>query len=358
MSTPNNTILERFVPVSKRQLNGFVRAGTFFAQSSPTGDPYDTLHSIYSGTLLARTLPPQGEVFEASGGTITTVGGTRLHTFTTSGTFVITNPEALKTIRLLVVGGGGGSGSWVGAGGGGGRFMTLNYNMPSSTYAVTVGAGGIRGNFNFPLGTGVAAGNGGASSVGSIISAPGGGGGGAYSVNAGLNGGSGGGGSQITPYNLRGNSTPGTFTAGTITASFGSNGGTGTPSNGNAPACGGGGAVSTGGSILVTPASCNGGPGGNGIFDSLTAKYYGGGGAGSNGAPAIWGGTNSVPQGGIGGGGNGAISYAPAVINVSGIDGTPNTGGGAGGSFAGDGTSTVFGATGGSGVVVISYSFP
>jgi hypothetical protein len=73
-----------------------------------------------------------------------------------------------------------------------------------------------------------------------------------------------------------------------------------------------------------------------------------------------WGGTNAVPQGGIGGGGNGAVWTDPAItpVNTPGINGTPNTGGGAGGSFAGDGSSIVVGATGGSGIVIISYPFP
>jgi hypothetical protein len=358
----------RFVPVSKAQLSGFVRAGTFFAQSSPTGDPYDTFHTIYNDTLLTRKIPPQEPavppvpVFSATGGTVSTIGGTRLHTFTslTPSPFIITNPSPAKTITMFLVGGGGGSGSWVGGGGGGGRVVILDYVMPSNTYMVTVGAGGVRSSYNFPgpAPRGIAAGNGGPSSVGTIVTVPGGGGAGSYDINAGLNGGSGGGGSQISPWHLPGVATVESFTAGTLVASYGSGGGTGTPSNGNAPGAGGGGATAVGGSITVTPASCQGGPGGAGVQYALTGLYYGGGGGGSNGNPLIWGGANTVPQGGIGGGGNGAINYAPAAINVSGSDGAPSTGGGAGGSYAGDGASVVFGATGGTGIVIISYPFP
>ena len=370
MSTPNITILTRFVPASKRQLSGFVRAGpTFFAQSSPTGDPYDTFHSIYNDTLLTRQIPPQAPsappvpVFSATGGTVSTIGGTRLHTFTTIGTtpFIITNPAPAKTITMFLVGGGGGSGSWVGGGGGGGRVVIWSYVMPSNTYVVTVGAGGTPGSYNFPGSAprGVIAGNGGPSSVGSIVTVPGGGGGGAYDVNQGINGGSGGGGSQITPWHLPGANTVESFTAGTLVASYGSNGGVGTAINGNAPGAGGGGAAGGGGSITPTPTGNVGGFGGDGVQYALTGLYYGGGGAGSNGSQITWGGTNAVPLGGAGGGGNGAIWTDPATpVNTPGSNGAPNTGGGAGGSFAGDGSSIVIGASGGSGIVIISYPFP
>ena len=329
-------------------------------QSSPTNDPFDIYHSFYYGTPLTLRFPigpvlPPGPTFSASGGTVTTIGGTRLHTFTTSGSFVITNPSAAKTITMFVVGGGGGSGGWVGGGGGGGRIMLVDYNMPSATYAVTVGAGGTRGQFDFPAALGIIAGDGGASEVAGVVSAPGGGGSGQYSTNAGRNGGSGGGGSQVSPWNAKGNNTLGISSAGLLISNFGSDGGVG-PDNGNSPGGGGGGAVAIGGSITTPPSSCNGGPGGNGLLYALTGLYYGGGGGGSNGNPTIWGGSNTTPPGGLGGGGSGALFSASA--NIPGVNGTANTGGGAGGGWAGDGSSTAFGAAGGSGIVIISYPFP
>jgi hypothetical protein len=85
--------------------------------------------------------------------------------------------------------------------------------------------------------------------------------------------------------------------------------------------------------------------------------YYGGGGAGSNGSQIVWGGTNAVPRGGIGGGGDGQ-TWTASPINKPGIDGTANTGGGAGGGFAGTGSVIAYGAAGGSGIVIISYAYP
>ena len=45
--------------------------------------------------------------FEATGGTETTVGTNRVHTFLSSGTFVVTSGEGV--IDLLVIAGGGGA---------------------------------------------------------------------------------------------------------------------------------------------------------------------------------------------------------------------------------------------------------
>ena len=48
----------------------------------------------------------------ATGGTITTVGNYKVHSFTSSGTFTITSGSG--TIEYLVVGGGGGAGATIG----------------------------------------------------------------------------------------------------------------------------------------------------------------------------------------------------------------------------------------------------
>jgi hypothetical protein len=45
----------------------------------------------------------------ATGGTVTTYGGYRVHTFTTSGTLTVTTPGPID--YLIVAGGGGGGGS-------------------------------------------------------------------------------------------------------------------------------------------------------------------------------------------------------------------------------------------------------
>jgi len=355
------TSANRWLPPSKTPLTKFAATSAcVFTQTSPSGNPNDTVHSLYSNTLLARTLPPAVSapppaVFSASGGTITTSGGTRLHTFLSSGAFTVTNPSNAKQLTLFLVGGGGGSAGWVGGGGGGGRVMTLTYNMPSNTYAVVVGDGGAFGYFNFPASSGLNAQNGKASSIGAIVSCPGGGAGGQYSTSAGVNGGCGGGGSQLAPWNANGlGNSAGTYSGPTLVSSLGNDGGVG-PNNGNSPGAGGGGAGAAGQSLPSTPATMNGGSGGNGVLYSLTGNYYGGGGAGPNGNP-FWGGVNVTPLGGLGGGGSGAL-YS-STSNLPGYDGAPNTGGGAGGGWAGDGTSIAYGSSGGSGIVIISYPYP
>ena len=60
---------------------------------------------------------------EATGGTITTHGIYKVHTFTSSGTFQITANPSAATMDVLTVGGGGGSVQhnwWVSPGGAGG----------------------------------------------------------------------------------------------------------------------------------------------------------------------------------------------------------------------------------------------
>lgn len=75
----------------------------------------------------------------ASGGTISTVGGYKVHTFTSSGTFAISCGGA--TIEYLVVGGGG-AGATAGGGGRGGQVRTGSIALTAGNHTVTVGLGG------------------------------------------------------------------------------------------------------------------------------------------------------------------------------------------------------------------------
>ena len=59
-------------------------------------------------------------VIAATGGTITTDGDFKVHTFTSSGNFVVSSVEGLGEVKILLVGGGGGGGYVAGGGGGGG----------------------------------------------------------------------------------------------------------------------------------------------------------------------------------------------------------------------------------------------
>jgi len=255
------------------------------------------------------------------GGIVTSVGGNTIHTFNTSGTLVPLS--SLSASYLIVAGGGGGGASTGGRGGGGGAGGMLTGSGvtidTSSTYLVTVGAGGTAGDGT--TGAGGHGGNGTNSTFSMVSTASVGGGGGGANDGTGQangnNGGSGGG----AHYN---------GTAGTGTSGQGNNGGTATV-NPNFGSGGGGGAGAVGANGTTTV----GGNGGVGLTSSIsgTSTYYAGGGGGqiSSGTPGT---------GGLGGGGAG-----------TGVSGTANTGGGGGGLGSG-----AAGGSGGSGIVIISYA--
>jgi hypothetical protein len=281
-----------------------------------------------SSETLSGTSPPQNTnmalgagvnqgMGASTGGTITTGGGYRIHTFTGSGTFTA---SAVSVINYLVVAGGGsGGGHYAAGGGGGGGVLAGSTSVTAGSYAITVGLGGAG------LGVGSSGpllGNSGGNSeiaFPSPLTAIGGGGGGGLATN-GATGGSGGGGGT------------------------GGSGGSGTGGQGNAGAAGstnagGGGGAGGGGN---TGSGHIGGAGGSGISSSITGTsvIYGGGGGGAGDLSA--GGAGGA--GGSGGGGAGG-NNGPAV------SGTPNTGGGGGGA-------SLYGSGGGgSGIVVIAYLY-
>jgi hypothetical protein len=287
----------------------------------------------------------------ATGGTITTCGDFKIHTFTGPGTFTVTcagTPAGSTTVDYLVVAGGGaGARGCTGGGGGAGGYRT---NFPSSCagvpvtatgYPITVGGGaarqtavGVRGDSGTPT---VAL---------SITSTGGGGGGGNPPTATGGPGGSGGGGAGYY------GSSGGTGNTPPTSPSQGNNGGTGqgptTPpaygagGGGGASAVGANGTPTTGGAggagsgIAINPSPTVGTPG-----PSAPLRYFaGGGGGGVDGAVGY-------SSGGIGGGGPGGGASQGAT------DGTTNTGGGGGGT----GEQPAFGGGGGSGIVIIRYKF-
>jgi len=284
----------------------------------------------------------------ATGGTITTSGNFKIHTFTGPGTFCVScagNPAGSNTVDYLVIAGGGGGGksgypNREGGGAGAGGYRESSgaasgcYSrsplgacvsaLPVSAtgYPITVGSGGAGS-------TGPAAGSNGNPSVFSTITSTAGGGGttrippGGY--DNGKPGGSGGGaGSQNTGGFGTGNTPP-------VSPPQGNPGGEAERSGGSENGAGGGGATGTGGG---SPPS-NNGVGGAGATSSIngtpTVRASGGSGAGQSGSgPATPGG------GGAGDGSNGSS----------------NTGGGGGANGPGGN-----GGTGGSGLVIIRYKF-
>jgi hypothetical protein len=296
---------------------------------------------------------------EATGGTVTTSGDFKIHTFTGDGNFVVpqvgnsslTPTGGPATVSYLVVAGGGSGGKDGGGGGGAGGFREGRDISPSytaspivnssgltisaQTYPVTVGGGAAA-----PTSPGI--GVNGSPSVFSTITSAGGGGGalGGGGGAGGVAGGSGGGGGATpgTPYSGGAGNTP------PVSPSQGNAGGSGGSGTGNAGG-GGGGASATGGNGVKSGPSRNGGPGGNGIATSITGSSVtragGGGGGGVEGAPV---------SGGSGGGG---ASGGPGNSDP-GDAGTANTGGGGGG---GSSSSPNAGGAGGKGVVIIRYKF-
>ena len=306
-----------------------------------------------------------GSFISATGGTITTDGLFKIHTFTSSGTFCVSSVSNLpvnNTVSYLVVAGGGsGGGSCHGAGGGAGGFREGKHapldpytasplvapagiTVTAQGYPITIGAGGSA--------AANSTGSSGSNSVFSTITSAGGGGGGGYQSSpapglVGKTGGSGGGGIGNSP------SAPNAGGAGNtppVSPPQGNNGGAGAgapPYYGG----GGGGGATAAGADGTGPGG--GGDGGDGASTQITgsAVVRAGGGGGS-----MYRDSPSQPTGLSGSGGSGG---GGAGSNAQGTSGTANTGGGGGGSERISGPSNTPNAagSGGSGVVIIRYKF-
>jgi len=309
----------------------------------------------------------------ATGGTITTSGDFKIHTFTGPGTFCVSSISTVaaeNTVGYAVVAGGaaGGSGGNGGGGGGAGGFREgrnapidnftaspLVANAP--TNAVTITATG------FPItvgggGTGVTGsctpGANGVNSVfSSITSAGGGGGGGPPGAAPGDPGGSGGGGSGNTACRTggSGNTPP-------VSPPQGQDGGrsSGQPSlNGKGGGGGGAGAAAT-----QTPVGNNNsaGNGAVGVPTAITGSalsYSGGAGGGAQNGPTEAAGGAASPCGTGGVGATSAPAASPSIDRNAG-DGTTNRGGGGGGN-TGCSSPAAKAGNGGSGIVIIRYKF-
>jgi hypothetical protein len=302
-------------------------------------------------------LPP--EYVAATGGTITTSGDFKIHTFTGDGCFVVSNgglitPAGGSTqVDYLVLAGGGSGGYNIGGGGGAGGYRESHstcvsgpytasplatptgITVSATTYPITVG-GGAAGS-----GTSPGPGNQGSNSVFSTITSAGGGGGGSRYLTGGNpinNGGSGGGGGVndgCTPAII--GSIAGSGNTPPVSPPQGNNGG-GSPSAN--PASGGGGAGAAG----TTGTGSTSGPGGNGVTTSINASPVtraGGGGGGAH--------TGIGQTVGTGGSGGGTDGIGPGTSSSS----PANSGGGSGGGGQLGGQS----GNGGSGVVIIRYKF-
>lgn len=193
----------------------------------------------------------------AIGGSISEIGGYRIHTFSTIGNSSM-DFVASGNVEYLIVAGGGGTGWDVGGGGGaGGLIYKSNMSMAKQTYPVVVGSGGNSASVTATQGS-----DGSLSSFNGETSIGGGGGGTYNGTQNGRLGGSGGGGA----------STSGA--GGSGTAGQGNNGGAG--ANGNYGSGGGGGAGGAG-AAGVTGSPVLGGASLTYSISGSSAKYCGGG---------------------------------------------------------------------------------
>jgi len=311
---------------------------------------------------------PGPQYIVATGGTITTSGNFKIHTFTGTSSLNVTsvgNASGSNTVSYVVVGGGAGGGYLHSGGGGAGGFREskaasdsytaspLNatsgptYNLPVSvqSYPVTVGGGGGAGTCGPFTGA-----SGGPSTFSTITSLGGGGGAGGPNGGTGGNGGAGGGGAS-NGGNPTAGSNKGFGNTPPVAPPQGKDGGNSlTAPTANAGAGGGGATVAGVNSQIWPSGGGTGGAGGTGATTQINpaagspaTNFSGGGGGG--GTPS---GGPSAP-GGTGGGAGGSYGSNPISAGVV------NTGGGGGGT--GPTSGPVRSTAGGSGIVIIRYKF-
>jgi len=307
------------------------------------------------------------EYISATGGTVTTSGDYKIHTFTGDGCFVVSstgNPIGSDSVDYLVVAGGGGGSSpsgqsGAGGGGGGGGFRESSGDASGSyttsplgacvsalpvsaqTYPITVGGGGAAGSPGSP--DPATQGGCGSNSVFSTITSTGGGGGGNnFSASCGGNGkpgGSGGGAGGNPDTSVGSGNTP------PVSPPQGQNGGPRGPTNSLA---GGGGGATEAGQISAGPQGGRGGTGATTLISGTSTSYAGGGGGAAGCSPGPGTGGSGSP---CGTGGFARDANHP----LDGEAGTTNSGGGGGAGGPGSGPDA--GGAGGKGIVIIRYKY-
>jgi len=245
---------------------------------------------LTSGASNATDITEQALYVTATGGTVTTTGDYKIHTFTGPGTFCVTcvgNTVGSNKVDYLVVAGGGGAGNnWNlgGSGGGGGAggyresdggasgcYSTSPIAKPCGAftvtvqgYPITVGAGGSGNPYNGNL---ARAGNSGSNSIFACITSAGG------QAGHGVDGTGGSGGSGAGAGSYGGPARPGG--AGNTPPVSPPQGNPGGPSSSGS--AGGGGATGSGGAN---------GPQGAGASSSITASSVTRAEGGSGGGPS------------------------------------------------------------------------
>ena len=369
-------------PASGEKINGGVASASLTITTEGQGLTFVYVDSTVGWKTVHENEFTLGgsEFITATGGTITTSGDCKIHTFTGPGTFCVSaggNPTNGVISYMVVAGGGGGAcgraNNNCGAGGGGaGGFR--EFKSPVTPYTaspldgnpggtsisitdvtaipVTVGAGGVGASGPGPNALSPVRPTSGSNSIFSTVTSTGGGRGGSGDGSGkcaefcGAAGGSGGGTGKSGTSVGAGNTPP-------VSPSQGFPGGAGIDP-GTARGSGGGGGATAAGQAGQPG---GGGAGGAGATTSIngtpTARAGGGGGGGTSGETAAGG-------GGTGGGGAGGSHPSASCTSAgSGAAGTTNTGGGGGGMGSGGppGASSSVSGNGGSGIVIIRYKF-
>ena len=340
-------------PASGQKINGGAADGSLVLNIEGQGVTFVYIDSTVGWRSVQDNLykTTGNDFIVATGGTETTSGNDKIHTFTGPGTFCVSGIAvcaANNVVSYAVVAGGGGGGGNKGSGGGAGGYREVKspstpytasptdgypsspnrVTVTASAFPITVGAGGAGTTPSTSSGGNAC--NGSSSTFSTITAAGGGGGNKSPGVGHGSSaaaGGSGGGQSGGNSAAGAAGNTPPTTPAQGNPGGAGRNPATGTGGGGGATAAGSG-----------SPGTNNGGAGGAGATSCITgspvARAGGGGGSGST----------SPASGGTGGGGDGSNSSG------SSNNGTANTGGGGGGV-----NNNCSGGTGGSGTVIIRY---
>jgi hypothetical protein len=295
----------------------------------------------------------------ATGGTITTSGDFKIHTFTSDATFTVScagSSAGSNTVDYLVVAGAGGGGNGLGGGGGAGGYRESS-GAASGCYSVSPLGSGVSAlpvsaqDYPITVGAGGGAGAAGSNSVFSTITSAGGGLGGQKKSGANVDAGAGGsGGGQRSAFPCSANSQTPVGGAGNtppVSPPQGNTGGRGFDGSCVSSNSGGGGGATAVGFNAQGPSGtpkAGDGNGGTGATSSINGTPTGRAGGGGGGAD------NNPGGAGTQGGGDGRTPSSP----TTGEAGTANTGGGGGG---GGSNPSASGGAGGSGIVIIRYKF-
>ena len=291
--------------------------GTTFSITVTNGDNVTSSQSVNKNVI---DLP--------SGGTITTYGSYRVHTFLSSGNFVVPTGFTASADMLLVAGGGSGGVDAGGGAGAGGMLEPTGISISAQTYPIVVGAGGAARLGSQDDGPG----NPGSNSTGLGYTAIGGGAGPGWDgPNTGIviNGGSGGG-------NSASNTSTSSAGPGSGTSGQGNDGGTSV-----AAFAGGGGGKGSAGQNASSGNAGTGGSGGVNNFRTGSNITYAAGGTGGWDVASGFSSSNTASN-------NGVTKKTDQSAEGACAD---NTGHGGHGANHNDQTS----GAGGSGICVIRY---